>query len=602
MTGRSRHPEIPRDLLDRAPTMTRREIIAALSAVGAAAALGLPERAVAASADVAARRAKHAQAFAANAASIAPAGGDLGAVDHIVFLMMENRSYDHYFGAYHKGRGFDDHPKHSVGNFAQDYPDGTDLSPSKLLFPFHMTRADGEECTNDLTHNWGPMHKCWNHGKMDKFVKVHTESQYEGNPDGAMTMGYYHRHQLQFHWALADHFTLCDAYHASILGPTHPNRLMSLSGTIDPAGKHGGPITDTSGNPDLLWSCDWTTIQQLLEDKGVSWKVYHPSNVNTKGKYAKLLTYPTFQPVLYDPDTNPAVMGLSDHVLPYFKAFKNSSSTLHQKAFHPTFPNDFVHDCEAGHLPHVSWIIPPLGFDEHPSAPPDRGQWFVQEILSNLMANKKLWSKTALFLMYDENDGWFDHVSPPTAPKGTDGEWLTAKKISSETDGIRGPLGLGVRVPMLAISPFSRGGHIASELFDHTSQLQLVAERFGVDVPNVSKWRLNKVGDLTSALFRGTNNTKVPNLPHMPIGSNVGTGTCASEDTEQGGAAPTIPTNQRMPTQHGTTVPATRYFPDAPTTADRVPARSGRNTATKKSAANPLAHGGTISKVPAGNR
>ena len=79
-----------------------------------------------------------------------------------------------------------------------------------------------------------------------------------------------------------------------------------------------------------------------------------------------------------------------------------------------------------GKLPSVSWIIPPLGFDEHPSSSPNRGNWFTQQVLNALSANKKVWSKTVLFLMYDENDGWFDHVSPPVAPKGTKDEWLTA--------------------------------------------------------------------------------------------------------------------------------------------------------------------------------
>jgi phospholipase C len=574
--------------------LSRRELIAAITTLGAAAAVGVPEHAVAASARNAARRATQARAVAAQAAMIPPAGGDIGAIDHIVFLMLENRSYDHYFGTYPKGRGYDDHPKKSLGVFAQDYPDGTALSPRNKLLPFHLDPAADQECTHDLTHNWGPMHQCWNKGKMDSWVKVHTSTANEGNPDGALTMGYYTGKDLPLHWALADHFTLCDAYHASIIGPTHPNRLMAQSGTIDPAGTHGGPITDTNGDPSFLWTCTWTTVQELLEDKGVSWKVYSPSNAGTTGRYANLSQYSTFQPFFYDPTTNPTVMALSDHVLPYFKAFKNPSSALHKKAFQQTFPNDFVADCKTGTLPAVSWIIPPLGFDEHPSASSDRGMWFTQEILRNLSANKKQWSKTALFIMYDENDGWFDHVAPPTAPKGTPGEWVTASTISAETDGIRGPMGLGMRVPMLVVSPFSRGGHIASELFDHTSQLKLISERFGVEVPNVSKWRRNLVGDLTSAMFKGKHSTAMPALPAMAIGPVTTTGNCADEDVEAGGAGPTIPTKQRMPTQHGTTVPASRYLAEAPTTTDRIPARSGRNTATKKSAANALAHGGEM--------
>jgi len=199
-----------------------------------------------------------------------------------------------------------------------------------------------------------------------------------------------------------------------------------------------------------------------------------------------------------------------------------------------------------------------------------------------------------LFLMYDENDGWFDHVPPPTAPKGTAGEWVTAAKISSETDGIRGPLGLGVRVPMLVLSPFSRGGHVASEVFDHTSQLKFVAERFGVEIPNVSAWRKKTVGDLTSTLFRSAKVDGLPSLPTVALAAPQPTGTCneVDQDDEQGGAHPTIPTRQRMPTQHGTTVSATRYFAPSKTTTRRTPATSGHNTATTKSAANALAHGG----------
>jgi phospholipase C len=593
--------EVSAEFVSRLSNMTRREVIAAMSAVGAAAALGLPDRAAAAPAKAAARRAAQAQAqarlrahaqgdaLASRAAAVAPHGGDIGAIEHVVFLMMENRSYDHFFGTYHKGRGYDDHPKHSLGTFAQDYPKGTKLSPRKKLLPFHLDSTADEECTRDLTHNWGPMHECWNRGKMDRWVKFHTSAAGERNPDGALTMGYYTRKDIPFYWALADHFTLSDAYHCSILGPTHPNRLMAQTGTIDPAGHHGGPITDTNFSSGK-WTCTWTTVQELLEDKGVPWKVYHPDYTGTTGRYAELSSYSTWDPMFYDP-SNPVVMGVSDHVLPYFKAFKPASSPLHQKAFLPTFPNDFVADCTSGQLPSVSWIIPPLGFDDHPSAPPNRGMWFVQEVLHNLVANKKLWSKTAVFFMYDENDGFFDHVSPPTPPKGTPGEFLTAKHISAETNGIRGPLGLGLRVPMITISPFSRGHHIASELFDHTSQLLFLEQRFGIHVPNISKWRRHKVGDLTSTMFRSKHDASMPKLPKMSIGPVVGAGSCKDEDSEFGGASPSIPTKQRMPTQHGTTVPAGHYFAEAPTSTDRVPLSTGRNNATKKSGANALAHG-----------
>ena len=503
----------------------------------------------------------------AKAASTAAAGSDLGAVEHIVFLMMENRSYDHYFGDYPKGRGFNDHPADSLGVFAQSYPGGSSLVPPEVLLPFHLDSTEGLECTDDLTHDWGPQHLCWDEGKMDAFVSTHTSSQYEG-ANGAMTMGYYKREDLAFYYALADAFTLCDGYFSSILGPTHPNRLMANSGTIDPAGLRGGPVTDTNDTPDLAWDCTWPTMQEVLQDAGVSWKVYSPSNLGVSGKYASLAQYPTWSPALYDPIANPEIMAVSDHVLPYFTAFRNPLSPLYQKAFEPTFPNDFASDIASGSLPSVSWIIPPLGFDEHPSSAPANGMYFTSLVLDALTANTELWSKTALFLMYDENDGWFDHVPPPTAPAGTAGEYLTATPnallepgYSSQTLGVTGPLGLGVRVPMLVISPFSRGGHIASETFDHTSQLQLVAERFGVEVPNVSAWRRETVGDLTSALFGSDANTTLPELPATEVDMPL-TGSCSivSQDTESGGASPTIPTKQTMPVQGGGSEPASNYY------------------------------------------
>jgi phospholipase C len=579
---------LPEELRGR--PLTRRDLLSYLGALGAGALVSRPAAAWANSASGA--------SLIARAARTKAAGSDLGAIDHIIFLMMENRSYDHYFGAYPRGRGFDDHKKHSLGVFAQDYPGGGDLVPKNKLLPFHLDPSAGLECTYDLTHEWGPMHLCWNDGKMDSWVKVHTSSEYEG-ANGAMTMGYYERPDLAFYYALADNFTLCDGYHCSILGPTHPNRLMANTGTLDPAGKAGGPVTDTNVTPDLLWSCTWTTMQEVLENHGIPWKVYNPSNLGVSGKYASLSQYEGWNPSFYNPIVNPEVMGISDHVLPYFTAFRDPLSPLYQKAFNPTFPNDFVSDVASGGLPSVSWIIPPLGFDEHPSSSPTNGMYFTSLVLDALTSNPEVWSKTALFLMYDENDGWFDHVPPPTAPPGTPGEYLTttsfpAGEPDSGTLGIDGPLGLGVRVPCLVISPFSRGGHIVSEVFDHTSQLQLVSKRFGVEVPNVSEWRRKTVGDLGSALFRSREQKAVPKLPSPePYFNNDN---CSSLDqySETGGASPSVPTKQRMPKQGGGTEPASRYFPTSKSEREvdddhrTVLGAPGAKPMTKKSSYNRL--------------
>jgi phospholipase C len=425
----------------------------------------------------------------------APAGSDLGAVEHVVFLMQENRSFDHYFGSYKGVRGFDDHPADSLGAFSQPFPENTSRQPIGRQLPFHLDTATGlGECTHDLTHSWLPQHLSRNGGTMDAFVKTHTLDQFEGPGYGVLTMGYHTRADLPFHYALADAFTLCDGYHCSIMGPTHPNRLMAMSGTIDPEGAHGGPVLITNPLPEARFSVDWTTVPELLEDAGVSWKTYTPPGQN------------------YRVD-NPEVMLISDAILPYFSQYSNPTSSLYQKAFVPTFPDDFAADVRSGQLPSVSWIIPPLGYDEHPPSPPDLGAWFIDQVLKTLTSNTEVWSKTVLFIMYDENDGFFDHVPPPVAPAGTPGEYVTVSPLPATANGVAGPLGLGFRVPMLVVSPFSRGGNVSSEVFDHTSQVRFLEERFGIRATSISDWRRRTVGDLTSTLRMNGAETTIPPLP-----------------------------------------------------------------------------------------
>jgi len=523
--------------------LSRRQLLKAVGALGVAGAVAWPDRAMGA---VVANKSRQ---LVTKAASVAPAGSDIGAIDHVIFLMMENRSYDHYFGAYQRGRGFDDHPLDSPGLFAQQYPGGGNLHPKDVLYPFHLDIDNGDYCTDDLGHGWGTQHSSWNNGTMDSWARTHTSG---GNAAGVNTMGHFNRGDLPFYYSVADAFTLCDNYHCSVLGPTHPNRIMAQTGTINPAGGQGGPITETSGSPDLAWTCTWPTIQEVLEDAAISWKQYNPSNIDLLPQYAALAASPMWNPALYSPQ-DPASFDLVDYIQWYFKAFKKPSSALYQKAFLPTFPGDFYRDVMRGTLPQVSWLAPPEGWDEHPSGSPVRGMYYTQMVLEALASNPEVWSRTALFLMYDENDGFFDHVIPPYAPLGTPGEYLTAKAGVGEGQGPNaGPVGLGVRVPCLVMSPFSRGGHIASEVFDHTSQLKFLGARFGIEVPGISKWRDSVVGDLTSTLFQAPPNFEMPPLPKVAVAAVAGSdGSCNEfdQDADYGGTTATVPTNQTMPKQ-----------------------------------------------------
>jgi phospholipase C len=468
------------------------------------------------------------------AASVKASGSDLGAIEHVIFLMQENRSFDHYFGSYRGVRGFDDHPNHSLGAFAQEWPGGA----QQHLLPFHLTSGSGiGECTHDLSHSWLAEHASRGSGDNADFVKTHAAPHFEGPEYGPLTMGYYQREDLPFYYALADAFTLCDNYHCAVLGPTQPNRLMALSGTIDPGGKAGGPFLISNEHPDAVWSVHWDTMPEVLEDAGVSWKVYNPQgNLYTPGYFEKF--------------------GLvaGNATLPFFSQYKNPASTLYQKAFLPQYPGDFIVDVASGNLPAVSWILQPLGYDEHPPAPPALGEWFTSQLLKVLVSNPDVWSKTVLFHMYDENDGFFDHVPPPTPPHGTAGEFLTEATLPADAKGIRGPVGMGFRVPMTVISPFSRGGYVASEVFDHTSQLRFLEERFGVRAPNLSDWRRAHAGDLTSTLHMRRSDASAPVLPSTSDDqvANVTDEGCGEGDiiefTEDQPRFP-IPAHQVMPRQ-----------------------------------------------------
>jgi phospholipase C len=464
------------------------------------------------------------------ATQVKAAGSDLGAVKHVVFLMQENRSFDHYFGTMGGVRGFDDATNRSA--FTQSWPGGQ----NPTLLPFHLdTKKQQAECTYDLSHSWAAEHASWNNGAMDSFVSTHTSSQYEGSL-GTTTMGYYKKPDLPFYYDLAEKFTICDNYFCSVLGPTHPNRLMALSGTVDPTGAAGGPVLITNSSPDAVGSVHWDTMPEVLEDAGVSWKVYTPSGT------------------LYSPQTQQKFGILSDAILPYFSQYQNPSSPLYQKAFLPLYPDDFVSDIKAGTLPSVSWLIPPIGYDEHPSSPPALGEWYTSQVLSALVSNPAVWSKTVLFHMYDENDGFFDHVPPPVAPHGTPGEYVTVSPLPSDADGFAGPVGMGFRVPMLVLSPFSRGGHVASQVFDHTSQLRFLEERFGVKAPNISAWRRKTAGDLTSTLHMRTHVSSVPPLPSTADDQRanvIALGCTESQILEVDNAMPSypVPVHQSMPRQ-----------------------------------------------------
>jgi phospholipase C len=412
--------------------------------------------------------------------------GSLSDIQHVVILIQENRSFDHYFGSYRGVTGFADPSALTLNDgsgltvFAQPgYPGGYD---GDHLYPFHLDSYNNGECTNDINHSWGPQHAYWDGGSMDGFVREHLAV--DGPANGPLTMGYYTRKDLQFYYGLADAFTICDHYFCSVIGPTDPNRLYSMSAWLDPAGTQGGPILSTSSTRiERFGTLSWTTMPEQLQARGISWKVYG------------------------DPDGN-----YGDNVLPYFKQYQ-TNPVLAANGLTPTYPGDFQADVAAGTLPQVSWVLAPLISSEHPPAPEEYGEVVAANVLHTLVSNPSVWAKTALFITYDENGGFFDHVPPPVAPAGTAGEYLTATPLPADASGVAGPIGLGFRVPLLLVSPFARGGLVCRDTFDHTSLLRFLETRFGAEVPNLSAWRRSVTGDMTTAFNFVKVDTSVPALP-----------------------------------------------------------------------------------------
>ncbi|HET6250271.1 MAG TPA: alkaline phosphatase family protein, partial [Tepidisphaeraceae bacterium] len=178
------------------------------------------------------------------------------------------------------------------------------------------------------------------------------------------------------------------------------------------------------------------------------------------------------------------------NVLEYFKNFRTAEpgSPLAVKGTTRGAPDQFEQDAMNDRLPAVSWIIPTSTESEHPDFMPAAGAAFVARKIDAIAANPKVWAKTVFILDYDENDGIFDHVVPPTPPEGTTDEFVGAL-----------PIGAGFRVPCIIISPWTAGGWVCSQNFDHTSVLQFLEKFTGVTEPNISTWRRQTFGDLTSA-------------------------------------------------------------------------------------------------------
>lgn len=372
-------------------------------------------------------------AGAAAMARFLPGCGDNGdsgpvGITNYVFLMLENRSYDHYFGA----RAF-------LENKGGDGPDMSVTLPDLQGNPVSLFNPTLDKlCDPDPPHGWDALHASWNNGACDGFVQQH-QMQHAGAID---PMQYLTRDDLPVSWALADNYTTCDRWFASMMGPTYPNRFYWMLGTSNGQMDNVLP-TDGIPSPSIF--------NQIDNKGGIDWAYYYGSipvvtALNAPGSQYELDLGP-------DDDTG--------RVRTFFQ---------------------FMNDCNNGTLPPIVYIDPFFyENDDHPPIHPINGQELIAAIYTSL-AKSRYWKNCMLVVTYDECGGFYDHVSPPT----------TADDFAST-----GFDRLGFRVPAMVIGPYAKQGYVSSVQYDHTSALKHLINTFELDNINM---RTAAATDLTDCI------------------------------------------------------------------------------------------------------
>jgi phospholipase C len=424
-----------------------------------------------------------------------PAGTDLlPQIKHIVVLMMENHSYDNYLGML-QGRG-------------EGFPLGPDGEPdvSNVGTDGEGIRAFRQPTTKQYDgvpgQSWHASHIQWGEGKNDGFVTSTQDVQAAARAGNAphvdtsaeatvMGMGYWSESDLPFYYGLARTFPLADRWFCSCLGPTFPNRRFLIAGTA-----HG--LIDDSPY-DLLDYPPAGTIFDMLTEHDISWVNYHPMakdgsrwkpyarhkqkmivrRLRSAGRALPAVTQDVQKDIQFTADVFPLGIGrYMEHVRSI---------------------DQFFTDAAEGNLPAFSLVDPDFGnYSEENPQDIQKGESFAAEIINRVMHGKG-WPDTLLIFLYDEHGGYYDHVPPPAAVPPDDVEGRSAIDSHSRLETVLRPVlpGLvkskenldagprrydryGFRVPAVIVSPYARPDYVSSEVFDHTSVLKLVEEKWNL--------------------------------------------------------------------------------------------------------------------------
>jgi phospholipase C len=385
-------------------------------------------------------------------------------IQHIIFIVQENHSFDNYFGTYPganglpQGTSLPDNLNGTGGSVQPFHLDvsqpisivGDELPPgvsdpddlaalNTSTQPFPM---GNESIAGDLSHAWSVAHEAYDNGKMDGFVAAEKS---------ALTMGYYDRQDIPYYWDYADNYVLDDNFFSSEMGPSFPNHLYIASGSNGPViGMNYSWILDGGiiDNPasSFSWTgvnLTWATLAEELSQANMSWS-------------------------WYDGDANPTAPTIWN-VLPLFSYFQAHPAQLTQ---HVKNTQSFVNDVQDGSLPAVSWIIPgswtPPDYpatckgvspSEHPPARSDCGMDYVSYLVNAVMESA-YWPSSAIVITWDDYGGFYDHVAPPQVDM----------------------YGEGFRVPTLVISPWAKHNFVDNTEYEFASLLRLAEVNFNLPV------------------------------------------------------------------------------------------------------------------------
>jgi phospholipase C len=387
-------------------------------------------------------------------------------IKHVVILCQENRSFDHYFGAFANKLG-------SEGDGGLGFRPGhlTYYDASGHAFhPSHLTQY----CDDDPDHGWEGSHAKWNGGAMDGWVTAENGKQ--------TAIGYFKASDHIYHVKLAEAFTLSDHNFCAQIGPTLPNRLYLWSGTsgwdyLTPAGTANSLPYNNPSLTDPPPVLTWPTMADVLEDAGLPWKCYSVADGSVPSAIGAFNPLIFFQQILTDP----------------VKLAKATADF-----------NEFAADLAAGTLPAVSWIVTEATVSEHPPAPPDMGQLMAARVVELLMASSA-WDSTALFLTYDEGGGFFDHVAP-----------TVLESVPAGLPDAGTAVGPAFRVPLFVVSPWALRGGVFKHRTDHTSILQFVERTFSAKGNKVHLPTIDAARREQASLMGAFDFTQAQNSPALP--------------------------------------------------------------------------------------